>query len=88
MHAPSREFATSSNGDRWSLEINEASGAPHVIHPANLPFGGALTRVEVGEFLCRQDSPERQALLALIGTLVRHDQAKEARSKLRPRWTE
>jgi hypothetical protein len=70
MDAPSREFAASSNGDRWSREVDENSGAPHVVHQANLASGRATKRVELEDFLRRKDSPGRQALLVLIGQLV------------------
>jgi hypothetical protein len=88
MNAPSREFATSSNGDRWCLELDEASGVPHIVHQANLPSGGAITRMELGDFLRRQDSPERQALVVMIGTLVGQEEPVEATQTLRPRWTD
>ena len=66
-----RKFATSSNGDRWSLGRDEASGVAHVVHEANLPSGGAVTRIELGVFLGRGPStPETLGLLQLIGSLV------------------
>lgn len=66
-----REFASSSNGDRWFLGRDAASGAAHVVHQANQPSGGALTRIEIGVFLTRGPStPETAALLKLIGSLI------------------
>lgn len=66
-----REFASSANGDRWFLGRDEASGVAHVVHRANVPSGGAVTRVELGAFLDRGPSaPEMLALSKLIGTLV------------------
>ena len=68
---PLREFASSSNGDRWYLGRDEASGVAHVVHKANLPSGGAVTHVELGAFLNRGPSaPEMLGLLKLIGSLV------------------
>ena len=68
---PLREFAVSANGDRWFLGRDEASGIPHVVHKANLPSGGAATRIELGAFLNRGPSaPEMLGLLKLIGGLV------------------
>jgi len=88
MDASSREFAVSSNGDRWSLGLDENTGHPHVIHQANIPSGGTITRSEVGEFLRGQDSPERQALLELIGTLVCPEEPAIVVPPVRPRWTD
>ena len=66
-----REFASSSNGDRWFLGRHAATGAAHVVHRANPPSGGAVTPIELGTFLGRGPSaPETLALLHLIGTLV------------------
>lgn len=68
---PLREFASSSNGDRWFLGRDEASGVAHVVHKANLPSGGAVTRVALDAFLGRGPStPETLGLLKLIGGLV------------------
>ncbi len=66
-----REFASSSNGDRWYLGRDEASGIAHVVHKANLPSGGAVTHIELSAFLNRGPSaPEILGLLQLIGSLV------------------
>ena len=66
-----REFAASSNGDRWYLGRNDDTMHAYVVHKANLPSGGATTHIEIGAFLNRGPiAPEHQALLRLIGTLV------------------
>ena len=66
-----REFASSSNGDRWFLGQNEATGIAHVVHKANLPSGGAVTKVELGVFLNQRPSaPETAGLIKLIGSLL------------------
>ena len=66
-----REFASSSNGDRWFLGRDEVSGGAYVVHKANLPSGGAVTRIDLGTFLNRGPiAPEHQSLLSLIGTLA------------------
>ncbi len=66
-----REFASSSNGDRWYLGRDEATGVAHVVHKANLPAGGAVTHIELSAFLNRGPSaPEMLGLLQLIGSLV------------------
>ena len=66
-----REFDSSSNGDRWYLGRDEASGIAHVVHKANLPSGGAVTHIELSAFLNRgQSAPEILGLLQLIGSLV------------------
>ncbi len=66
-----REFASSSNGDRWFLGRDETTGVAHVVHQANQPSGGAVSHIELGAFLSRGPSaPEMLGLLKLIGTLV------------------
>ena len=66
-----REFASSSNGDRWFLGRDEATGIAHVVHQANQPSGGAESHIELGVFLNRGPSaPEMLGLLKLIGSLV------------------
>jgi hypothetical protein len=67
-----REFAVSSNGDRWFLGRDEDTGSAFVVHKANRPSGGAVTHWDVGAFLTggNPDAPERQALLRLLGNLA------------------
>jgi hypothetical protein len=66
-----REFAASSNGDRWLLGRDPASGVAYVLHQANQPSGGARTRIEIIDFLeSGRVSPEHHALLVLVGTLA------------------
>ena len=66
-----KEFASSSNGDRWFLGRDETTGLPQVVHQANQPSGGAVTRTSVEQFLARGPvAPEHQALLHMIGTLA------------------
>ena len=66
-----REFASSSNGDRWFLGRDEATGIAHVVHRANQASGGAVDHIELGAFLNRGPSaPEMLGLLKLIGSLV------------------
>jgi hypothetical protein len=67
-----REFSASPNGDRWFLGRNETTMNGYIVHKANEPSGGAETHIEIGAFLNRTPSgtPEHEALLRLIGTLV------------------
>lgn len=66
-----REFTSSSNGDRWFLGRDEATGIAHVVHQANQPSGGAVSHIELGALLNRGPSaPERLGLSKLIGSLV------------------
>jgi hypothetical protein len=66
-----KEFAASSNGDRWLLGRDRESGVGYVLHQANQPSGGARTRIEIVDFLERgRLAPEHYALLTMIGTLV------------------
>jgi hypothetical protein len=39
----------------------------------NIPSGGRITRIELGDFLSRGYGPEQQALLEMIGTLLDSD---------------
>jgi hypothetical protein len=66
-----RELYRSPNGDSWFLSREPTNGNAFVIHQPNAPSGGRLSHIELGEFLrSNAASPEGQALLRLIGTLV------------------
>ena len=66
-----RELYRSPNGDLWFLGREPSNGNAFVIHQPNGPSGGRLSHIELGEFLRSGNlSPEQQALLRLIGTLV------------------
>jgi hypothetical protein len=61
----------SSNGDRWLLVREGASGRVYVEHRGNLPSGGQSSELELSAFLGTSGlGPEKQELLRLIGTLV------------------
>jgi hypothetical protein len=64
-----RELYTSSNGDRWHL-CKEGSGRVFIVHQANLPSGGHVSRMELAEFLSLGHGPEQQSLLRLIASLL------------------
>jgi hypothetical protein len=72
-----RELYRSSNGDRWYLCRN-TSGEIFVLHQANIPAGGRMSRIELGEFLARGYGPEQQALLQMIGSLIEPAPAETA----------
>jgi len=82
MPAKDRELYSSPNGDRWYLVREPETAKSFVRHKANLPSGGQVSDIEIGEFLSRdRGHPERRALLQLIGTLVeRHTQHTGRRS--------
>jgi hypothetical protein len=64
------QFYSSSNGDRWLL-TRGADREALVLHQANIPSGGALTRIAIADFLGgNTEAPECRALLRLIGSLV------------------
>jgi hypothetical protein len=70
-----REIHRSENGDRWFLCRDDDSRV-FVLHQANVPSGGAATKIEIGDFLGRDRAgPEHQALVRLIGDLVDTDPA-------------
>ena len=61
------DFYRSSNGDRWQLIRDNASGRSFVRHEPNLSSGGRVTDTDVEEFLNRTgSSPENLALRALL----------------------
>lgn len=67
-----RELYRSPQGDAWFLGQEPGSGHAMVIHEANQPSGGHRTCLDLGQFLSAPaKGPEHQALLRLIGTLLR-----------------
>jgi hypothetical protein len=61
------DFYRSSNGDRWQLLRDTASGHRVVRHEPNLASGGPVTETAVEEFLDRTgSSPENMALRELL----------------------
>jgi hypothetical protein len=71
MPSRTREIYSSPNGDRWFLALDKDSGRVYVKHIANPSSGGQETDIDIDAFLGRQrGSPERQALMHLIGTLT------------------
>lgn len=71
MPAQERLLYASENGDCWSLCRDEDSGRVVVRHRANLPSGGSVSGIELGEFLVQDGlGPEKQELLRLIGSLI------------------
>ena len=69
-----RELYQSTNGDRWSLGHDSASGRVFVRHEPNLASGGKISDVDIGAFLSQGgQGPEKQELLRLIATLVEQD---------------
>jgi hypothetical protein len=71
MAVQTRELYSSSNGDRWFLGRDLATGDVFVRHQPNVPSGGRPSDIDIAAFLSRAPrNPEHQALLHLIGTLV------------------
>jgi hypothetical protein len=64
-----RKLYSSPDGDRWYL-IRESSGDVFVRHEANVASGGHVEHIGIGDFLSREQGPEQQEFLRLIGTLV------------------
>jgi hypothetical protein len=64
------EIYHSENGDRWFL-CRQDNGHAYIEHKANLPSGGRVTSIEIGDFLGNgRAGPEHQALIRLIGNVV------------------
>ena len=60
-----------SNGDRWFLCVGDDPTDVFVFHEPNGPSGGRPSRIELSTFLASEGgSPERLALLHMIGTLI------------------
>jgi hypothetical protein len=68
----------SPNGDTWFLARDPTAGSAFVRHQANAPSGGQGTDVEIDEFLSGPQSPERDALLRVIGASIVGPQGAEA----------
>ncbi len=61
------QFAASPNGDRWFLARDPEAGTALVVHKANVPSGGAESRIAIDDFLSRgPQAPEHAALAALL----------------------
>ena len=70
MALSAQDFYRSSNGDRWQLISDIATGRSFVRHEPNLASGGRVTDTEVEEFLARTGtSPENTALRELLEKL-------------------
>jgi hypothetical protein len=66
MARSEEDFYRTSNGDRWQLIRDTASGRSFVRHEPNLSSDGRVTDTNVEEFLNRTGaSPENLALRAL-----------------------
>lgn len=66
-----RELYRSPNGGRWLLVRDPANGRMLIRHEPNAPSGGQSSETDLGDFLSQGSrSPEHEALLRLIGTLV------------------
>jgi hypothetical protein len=74
MAITTEDFYRSSNGDRWQLIRDPASGRAFVRHEPNLSSGGRTTETDVEEFLNRTGtSPQNLALRALLDKQGRPD---------------
>ena len=71
MPHAARELYRSTNGDRWSLILDDALDAPQILHEPNQASGGQSSRIDIGDFLIRDaHGPQHAELLRLIGSLV------------------
>ncbi|MBB3319568.1 MULTISPECIES: hypothetical protein [unclassified Rhizobium] len=62
-----REFASSTNGDRWFLGVDKLTDTEFVIHRGNPSSGGHETTTLVSEFLQKRPfGPERDALILIL----------------------
>lgn len=71
----------SGNDDRWFLCHGDDAADVFVFHEPNGPSGGRSSRIELLDFLASgSGSPERRALLAMIGSLVQAGHAAHSPS--------
>lgn len=77
-----KEFASSTNGDRWFLGINPATNREVVVHRGNSSSGGHETIIPVSSFLNQRPfGPEHQALdLLLADRRANESEAPETRA--------
>lgn len=62
-----REFASSTNGDRWFLGHDEVTNTEVVVHRGNPSSGGHETISTLSWFLKRRPfGPERDALIMIL----------------------
>jgi hypothetical protein len=54
------ELYNSPNGDRWYL-CRDTSGRIFVLHEANIPAGGQISQIELGDFIATGHGPEQLA---------------------------
>ncbi len=67
MAVSTETFYSSSNGDRWRLLHDDATGDYRIRHEPNLASGGQASDIAVAEFLSRSGtSPQAEALQALL----------------------
>jgi hypothetical protein len=78
QRAEARQLYRSPNGDTWFLACDPETGSAFVRHQANAPSGGQVTNVEIDGFLSGPQSPERDALLRVIGTSILDPHGAEA----------
>jgi hypothetical protein len=74
----------SPNGDTWFLARDPTTSSAFVRHQANASSGGQVTDVEINEFLSGPQSPERDALLRVIGAFIVDPQGAEAEDEVPP----
>lgn len=67
----------SSNGDSWFLARDPETGSACVRHQANASSGGQVTEIEIDAFLSGPRNPEQDALMRLVGTLIRNPQGAD-----------
>lgn len=62
-----REFASSTNGDRWFLRHDEVTNTEVVVHRGNSSSGGHETSTALSSFLKhRPFGPEHDALIRIL----------------------
>jgi hypothetical protein len=81
----------SPNGDSWFLARDPETGLAFVKHQANASSGGRVTEIEIGAFLSGPRNPEQDALMRLVGTLIRNPQGADdgsSEAEIRREWSD
>jgi hypothetical protein len=78
----------SPNGDTWFLARDPETGAAFVRHQANAASGAQVTDLPIEQFLSGPESPERDALLRVIGASILNPREAEADEPTGREWSD
>jgi hypothetical protein len=80
-----KEFASSTNGDRWFLGTDDATKSEFVLHRGNPSSGGRETTMALPTFFDRRPfGPERDALIMLLADSTKQPTGKNRKTRIKP----